>query len=108
MTEGEVAVNEDVGDEELDGNDLEDEEFDEESLAERVLDVCARAIVDDPDAVEVDVEEDRKRMILHLRVAPEDMGKVIGRHGRVANALRTLVKAAGSRDGIQATVEIED
>ncbi len=87
--------------------DFEDD-FDEVSAPERVLDVCLRHIVDNPDAIEIDVEEDRRRLTLHVRVAQEDMGKVIGRNGRVANALRTLIKAAGSRDGIAATVEIDD
>lgn len=86
----------------------DESEFEDGGCAERVLDVCVRSIVDDPGAIEIDIEEAGNRLILHVRVAPDDMGKIIGKRGRVANALRTVVKAAGGRDGISATVEIED
>jgi len=52
------------------------------------------------------VGEDDRGMVLHLRVDPEDMGKVIGRGGRMARALRTLVRAAGARSGTSAFVDI--
>jgi predicted RNA-binding protein YlqC (UPF0109 family) len=85
-----------------------DDDYEEATCAERVLDVCVRAIVDSTEDVEIEAVETNRRVILHVRVAPEDMGKIIGKRGRVANALRTLVKAAGARDGISAQVEIED
>jgi predicted RNA-binding protein YlqC (UPF0109 family) len=78
------------------------------SLAE-VLEYIARELVDDPDAVEVDEEPDDRGVLLTLRVAPDDMGKVIGRGGRTARAIRSVVKAAAIRAGIRHThVDIAD
>jgi uncharacterized protein len=54
------------------------------------------------------VGEDERGMVLHLRVDPDDMGKVIGRGGRTARALRTLVRAAGTRSGMSAFVDIAE
>jgi predicted RNA-binding protein YlqC (UPF0109 family) len=71
-----------------------------------VLEYLARNLVEHPDAVEVTVGEDERGMVLHLRVDPDDMGKVIGRGGRTARALRTLVRAAGTRSGLSAFVDI--
>ncbi|HEX2031246.1 MAG TPA: KH domain-containing protein [Actinomycetota bacterium] len=71
-----------------------------------VLEYIARALVDDPDAVEVTAVEGERSLILQLRVAPEDMGKVIGKKGRIARAIRSLVRAAASRQGISTLVEI--
>lgn len=97
-----------AGGTEEDDYEDDDEEFDDVTCAERVLDVCIRAIVDDEDAVEIEPDENGSRLTLHVSVAQEDMGKIIGKRGRVATALRTLVKAAGGRDGYSATVEIDD
>ena len=77
-------------------------------VATAVLDYVARAIVDDPDSVVVEVEEGRHGVTLRLHVAPDDMGKVIGRRGRVAQAIRALVRAAGTRDGADVQVDIVD
>ena len=72
-----------------------------------VLEYLARSLVDHPDEVSVtEAEDDNGHIILELRVHPDDMGKVIGKRGRTAKAIRTMVKAAGTRDGTQATVEI--
>jgi len=71
-----------------------------------LLEYLARRLVDNPDGVEVDVIEGDRSVVLELRVDPDDMGRVIGRQGRVAQALRTLVKAASVRDGRRVTVEI--
>lgn len=71
-----------------------------------VLEYIARALVDDPDAVEVTVVEGERSVILELRVAPDDMGKVIGKKGRIARAIRALVRAAGSRQDVSTMVEI--
>lgn len=76
--------------------------------AASVLEYVARAIVDEPDSVVIDVEDGRHGPTLRLRVAQEDMGKVIGRRGRVAQAIRSLVRAAGSRDGQDVQVDIVD
>jgi predicted RNA-binding protein YlqC (UPF0109 family) len=73
-----------------------------------VLDHVVRSIVDDPDAVAIDVEEGRQGLRLSVHVGPGDMGRVIGRRGRVAQAVRTLVKATAARDGTDATVDIVD
>ncbi|MGH8905470.1 MAG: KH domain-containing protein [Egibacteraceae bacterium] len=72
-----------------------------------VLVYLAKALVDHPDEVEVTaVEEDDGEVVLELRVHPDDMGKVIGKRGRTAKAIRTMVKAAATREGTSATVDI--
>ncbi len=71
-----------------------------------VLEYVAQALVDEPDAVEVTEVAGERSMILQLRVAPDDMGKVIGKRGRTVKALRSLVRAAGSRQGVTTLVEI--
>jgi predicted RNA-binding protein YlqC (UPF0109 family) len=73
-----------------------------------VLDYLARAMTDEPDAVVIRREERRGSTILRLHVAPRDMGRVIGRRGRTAQAIRALVAAAGARDGEQTVVDIVD
>jgi predicted RNA-binding protein YlqC (UPF0109 family) len=74
-----------------------------------VLEYLARELVDDPDAVQVEETEDDRGILLTLRVAAGDMGKVIGRGGRTARAIRAIVKATGIRQGIHHTgVEILD
>jgi predicted RNA-binding protein YlqC (UPF0109 family) len=73
-----------------------------------VLTYLARSMADDPDAVVIRREERRGSTVLRLHVAPTDMGRVIGRRGRTAQAIRTLVGAAGARDGIQTVVDIVD
>ena len=120
------------GDEDLDDEDLDeldgDEDLDDEDLDELdgganrvvprgglpggtarvVLEHIARSMVDDPDAVVVEVSPARSGTKLSLHVAPGDMGRVIGRRGRVAQALRTVVRAAAARDGTDASVDIVD
>jgi uncharacterized protein len=76
--------------------------------AHNVLDYLARTLVDDADAVEISASQWRQRISLNLSVAPDDMGKVIGRRGRTAQAIRTIVRAAGARDGQDTFVEIVD
>ena len=79
------------------------------ALPKGVLEYVARNIVDDPDGVFVEVSEGRGAEVeLRLHVSPNDMGKVIGRRGRVAQALRQVVAAAGNREGVRATLEIVD
>ena len=78
------------------------------SRASAVLEHIARSLVDDPDAVEVTAGEGRGGLMLSLRVAPGDMGRVIGKRGRIAQALRAVVRAAGARDGTEASVDIVD
>lgn len=71
-----------------------------------LLEYLAKALVDHPEAVEVSLVEGEKSIILELRVARDDMGKVIGKQGRIAQALRTLVKAAAVKEGKKVMVEI--
>lgn len=66
----------------------------------------AQAIVDNPDAVEVEVVKGEKSEILQLRVASEDIGKVIGKKGRIVTALRTILKAAATKEGKSVIVEV--
>ncbi|ABY92997.1 RNA-binding protein (KH domain) [Thermoanaerobacter thermohydrosulfuricus] len=66
----------------------------------------AKALVDNPDAVEVNEIEGQQSVIIELKVAPEDMGKVIGKQGRIAQAIRTLVKAAALKEKKRVIVEI--
>lgn len=68
----------------------------------------ARNLVDDPDAVTVTEREDETETVLELRVADGDMGKVIGRQGRIAKEIRTLVKSLAQRSGKRVSVEIID
>jgi predicted RNA-binding protein YlqC (UPF0109 family) len=73
-----------------------------------LLEYIAKELVDEPDAVEVIEVDDERGLLLRLRVDPEDMGKVIGRGGRTARAIRTVVKASAMRDGVRVAVEIVD
>lgn len=71
-----------------------------------VLEYLARNLVDDPDAVQVTEAADGDAVRLRLVVAPDDVGKVIGRGGRTARAIRDLVRAAGTKAGVSTFVEI--
>lgn len=73
-----------------------------------VLAYLAKSLSNDPEAVVIETEERRNGLRLNLHVAPEDMGRVIGRRGRTAQAIRTMVNVAGAKDGIQASVDIVD
>jgi len=78
-------------------------------LPKGVLEYVARNIVDDPDGVFVETSERRQGEVeLRLHVSPSDMGKVIGRRGRVAQALRQVVAAAGTKEGVRASLDIVD
>ena len=68
----------------------------------------ARSLVEHPDQVTVTEIGDGDDLTLELRVAPEDMGKVIGRQGRIAKEIRTIIKTVAQRDGEKVTVEIVD
>ena len=75
---------------------------------ENLLLVLARALVDEPERVEVSGIESDSRVDLELRVAPDDMGRVIGRQGRTIRAIRSVVKAASVRLGKRVNVEVLD
>ncbi len=76
--------------------------------AKSVLLFVTRQLVDDPGAIQVDTSETRNGIKLSLRVAAGDMGKVIGRRGRVAQSIRSVVRAAGAKDGVDVLVDIVD
>ena len=73
-----------------------------------LLEFIARELVEHPDQVRVEQTENADGVLLRLYVAKDDVGKVIGKQGRIARALRTVVKASAVKDGKQATVEIVD
>ncbi|PKM46009.1 MAG: RNA-binding protein [Firmicutes bacterium HGW-Firmicutes-8] len=71
-----------------------------------LVELLVKSLVDKPDQVSVQAVEGDRSTVLELRVAPEDMGKVIGKQGRIARAIRTIVKAAASKEGKKVVVEI--
>ena len=73
-----------------------------------LVEIIAKSLVDNPDEVRVNEVQGEQDLILELRVAPEDMGKVIGKQGRVAKAIRTVVKAAALNEDQKVVVEIID
>ena len=97
-------------------DDFDDDEFEDEvggegnriagARAIAVVEHVTRHLADDPDAIEVEVEERRGEVALLVHANPDDMGRLIGRRGRVIQALRQLVRAAGSADGVKANVDV--
>ena len=73
-----------------------------------LVEYIARALVDNPEDVQVTEEQQGDRLVLHLLVAEPDMGKVIGKQGRIAQAMRTLLKVAALKRGERAILEIGD
>ena len=130
MTEADNTLDDVPADDDLDDDDFDDEldanstansdddEEDEDdsddvnripaATARAVLDFLVRALVDDPDSVEVDAVEGRRGVSLRVSVAPGDMGRVIGKRGRTANAVRTVTRAAAVRDGVEVDVDFVD
>lgn len=72
-----------------------------------LVEVIASALVDNPEEVVVTETEDENQIVLSLTVAPDDMGKVIGKQGRIAKAIRTVVRAAGSKGSKKIMVDIQ-
>ena len=97
-------------DDTLDGgiDDWGDDDQVDGGRAKAVLNFLATQLVDDPAAVRIETSESRNGIKLALHVAPDDMGKVIGRRGRVAQSIRSVVRAAGARDGVDVFVDIVD
>jgi len=109
--QADAALDDDFEDDEDDEDEDEDEVDGNRvtgGLSAGVLDYLARSIVDDADAVDIEVEEGRRSVMLRLHVSQSDMGRVIGRRGRVAQAIRTVVRAAGAREGVDTSVDIVD
>ncbi len=73
----------------------------EQDPATAVLEYLVRGLVDEPDEVRVEIEDDGDRLQLNVFVPPDEMGRVIGKRGRTAHAIRTLVRAAAARDGVE-------
>ena len=71
-----------------------------------IVEIIAKSLVENPDAVVVDEKDEGGMTVLELHVAQEDMGKVIGKQGRIARAMRTVVKAAATRENKKVSVEI--
>ncbi|MEW6182587.1 MAG: KH domain-containing protein [Bacillota bacterium] len=71
-----------------------------------LVEILAKALVDNPEAVNVKLVEQEKSVVVELRVAPEDVGKVIGKQGRIARAIRQVVKAAAAKSRKKVVVEI--
>jgi uncharacterized protein len=78
------------------------------STAHAVLAHLVKELVTDPDAVRIDTSDGRRGVRFTVRVGPGDMGRVIGKQGRTAKAIRTVVRAAAVRDGAQVDVDFED
>ncbi len=100
-----------------DDNDFEEDDDEFGAEGNRIVGARARAVAehvtrnlaDDPDAIDIEVEERRNGDVsLLVHANPDDMGRLIGRRGRVIQALRQLVRAAGSADGVKANVDIAE
>jgi uncharacterized protein len=88
---------------------IEDEEFDDDELEpdlKGLVEYVAKALVDHPDGVKVDEVQDGNTTVYELAVAEDDIGKVIGRQGRVVRGLRALVKAAATRKGTRVDLDV--
>jgi uncharacterized protein len=98
------------------GSDVDLDDLDEDNDPNRVqgahartvLEYVVESIVEDPDGVEVELDDSGRRARLNVSVSPGDMGRVIGKRGRVANAIRTVVRAAAVRDELEVDVEFVD
>jgi len=99
---GDINTIDDEYDEDLPGN------ADSAATATRVLEYIAKSLCDDAEAVSVDARDQGNKVVLSLNVGPGDMGRVIGRRGRTAQAIRAVVGAAGARDGVTTSVDIVD
>jgi len=76
--------------------------------ARNVLEYLVKAVVDNPDEVEVEIDDEGRRPSLNVTVADGDMGRVIGKRGRVAQSIRTVTRAAAARDGVEVDIEFLD
>lgn len=72
----------------------------------KLVEIIAKSLVDNPDYVQVTESKENETTVVQLKVADEDMGKVIGKQGRIAKAIRTVVKAAAIKNNIRVVVEI--
>jgi predicted RNA-binding protein YlqC (UPF0109 family) len=96
----------------------DDDDFEDEVAGEgnRIVGGTARAVVEyvtrylaeEPDAVDVELTERRGEIVLLVHASPSDMGRLIGRRGRVVQAMRQLTRAAGAAEGVRATVDVAE
>ena len=96
-----------------DDDDFEDEVAGEGNRivggrAKAVVEYIARYLAEEPDAVDVDLEERRGEIVLLVHASPSDMGRLIGRRGRVVQAMRQLTRAASASEGVRATVDVAE
>ena len=89
-------------------DELDEIRTDSGVTAAAVLEFIAKSLAEDPSAVSIEVSERQGKITLSLSVGPNDMGRVIGRRGRTAQAIRALVGAAGAREGVTTSVDIVD
>lgn len=99
-------------------DDFDDDDYDDEvggegnrivgARAKAVVEHVAKALADDPESIEVDVEERRGDITLLINANPDDMGRLIGRRGRVIQAVRQVTRAAGAAEGVRATVDVAE
>jgi predicted RNA-binding protein YlqC (UPF0109 family) len=108
-----LEEDDDFDDDDLDDDDdIEDDEIAPEgnrivgARAQAVVEPVTRNVADDADAIEVEVEERRGEVALLVHANPSDMGRLIGKRGRVIQALRQLVRAAGAAEGVKANVDV--
>jgi len=78
------------------------------SMMSNLIEYIAKSLVDEPDEVRVSEHDDHGRIIVHLDVAEDDIGRVIGRDGRIATAMRSLIKVAAIREDVRVGLEIGD
>ena len=113
MTDDPNLKTEDDYDDEYD-DDFEDDEVGAEgnritgTRARAVVEHIARGLAEDPDAIDVDLSERRGEVLLLVHANPDDMGRLIGRRGRVIQAMRQVARAAGAAEGVKATVDVAE
>jgi predicted RNA-binding protein YlqC (UPF0109 family) len=88
--------------------DLDDDGSADLVVARAVLEYIVKTLVADPDAVDVELDDRGRRAVFNVHVGEGDMGRVIGKRGRVAQSIRTVVRAAAARDGLDVEVEFVD
>jgi predicted RNA-binding protein YlqC (UPF0109 family) len=113
-----------MSDDELDDDDFDDDDFEDDdedgdeiaavgnrvtgARAKTVIELVARQLVDDPDGVFVDATERANNVAILIHTSPGDLGRIIGKRGRVIQALRQVGRAAGSAEGVRVTVEVAE
>jgi predicted RNA-binding protein YlqC (UPF0109 family) len=106
---GDINTIDESEDYEVYGNeDVASDGAERAAAATAALEFIAKSLAEDPAAVSIDVSERQGKVVLSLSVGANDMGRIIGRRGRTAQAIRALVGAAGARDGVTTSVDIVD